>query len=368
MLTELRIINFRSLRNLSVRGLTRVSLLVGANNAGKTSVLEAAELVLGGTTAGVIATSPMRRGEVSFRIEDDGVGRRREIELNHLFSGHDLAPGTFLQVEAAASGKRFFSCQVVPTAEIRTALDDVPPVVLGEKFTLTESSLSLRIEGDRLSPTILPLRDQSFPMTSLRPAAPAKTGQGNEWRVNFVETTTPTTGRIRTYWDEVVLTPEEARVIEVLQIIEPTIERIAAVTGIGSRLESSIFIKLKDSPQRVPLGSMGEGIKRLLSLSLNLVNSAGGYLLVDEIDTGLHHSVMVKMWRLVVEAAKRLNVQVLATTHSLDCVRALAALYEEHSEVRDLISLHRIERNAELSTTYSADEILAAAQHQMEVR
>lgn len=33
---------------------------------------------------------------------------------------------------------------------------------------------------------------------------------------------------------------------------------------------------------------MGEGIKRLLALSLNLVSSAGGYLLVDEIDTGLH--------------------------------------------------------------------------------
>jgi hypothetical protein len=113
---------------------------------------------------------------------------------------------------------------------------------------------------------------------------------------------------------------------------------------------------------------MGEGIKRLLALSLNLVSSAGGYLLVDEIDTGLHHSVMTRMWRLVVEVAQRLDVQVLATTHSLDCVRALAALYEESPDVRDLISLHRIERGAETSVPYSADEILAASQHQMELR
>lgn len=129
-----------------------------------------------------------------------------------------------------------------------------------------------------------------------------------------------------------------------------------------------MFVKLKGAEQRIPLGSMGEGIKRLLVLSLNLVNSAGGYLLVDEIDTGLHHSVMVGMWRLVLEAAKRLDVQVLATTHSLDCVHSLAALYEGQSSVRDLISLHRIERGAEKSIPYSADEILAAARHRMELR
>lgn len=74
------------------------------------------------------------------------------------------------------------------------------------------------------------------------------------------------------------------------------------------------------------------------------------------------------MWRLVVEVARRLDIQVLATTHSLDCVRALAALYEESPSVRDLISLHRIERGAEASVPYSADEILAASQHQMELR
>jgi len=106
----------------------------------------------------------------------------------------------------------------------------------------------------------------------------------------------------------------------------------------------------------------------LLVLAMNLVRSAGGYLLVDEIDTGLHYSVMVKMWKLVVETARRLDIQVFATTHSLDCIQALAGLYESEPDVRDDISLHRIEKGAPASIRYSADEILNAAQRQVEVR
>ena len=113
---------------------------------------------------------------------------------------------------------------------------------------------------------------------------------------------------------------------------------------------------------------MGEGITRLLFLVLNLVESEGGYLLIDEIDTGLHYSVMVKMWKLVVETARRLDIQVFATSHSLDCVQALAGLYESEPDVRNDISLHRIEKGAEVSIRYSADEILSAARRQVETR
>ena len=129
-----------------------------------------------------------------------------------------------------------------------------------------------------------------------------------------------------------------------------------------------MFVKYQHSDQRFPLGSMGEGIKRLLVLAMNLIQSAGGYLLVDEIDTGLHYSVMVKMWKLVIETARRLDIQVFATSHSLDCIQALAELYENEPDVRDDISLHRIQRGAEAGIRYSADEILAAARERIEVR
>jgi hypothetical protein len=362
MMTTLRIHNFRCFRGFTVEGLTRVSLLVGANNAGKTSVLEAAELMLGGTSPAALLRTTWTRGEIVRVQNATGI----YIEVNHLFRGHALEPGSSLKIEGVMDdGSRFFSCKIIPRPAGKLEGDDETPP---SELLRPGSNLALAISSDRLGSDayILPMVGYSI-RHSLLSNAPTKPID-KVWKVRFMETAAPHVSILRELWDDVVLTPEEEKATNALQIIEPDIERLAALSGSRSQMSGGMFVKLRGSDERIPLGSMGEGLKRLLAVSLNLVGSTGGYLLVDEIDTGLHHSVMTRMWRLVVEAARRLDVQVLATTHSLDCVRALASLYEESPNVRDLISLHRIERGAEASVPYSADEILAAAEHQMELR
>ena len=366
MMTTLRIHDFRCFRKLTVEGLTRVSLLVGANNAGKTSVLEAAELILGGTSPAALLFSTRKRGETVIVRGDPVTPGRRYAEVNHLFRGHDLKPGTSFEIEGLLSnGSRFFSCKVIPRPSGTLEGDEETPP---PELFRPGSNLALSISADWMSPDayVFPLVGYGVKERLLVNAITKPIGK--PWKVRFMETAAPPVSALQALWDDVVLTPEEEKATNALQIIEPDIERLAALSVSRSEMGGGMFVKLKGSDERIPLGSMGEGIKRLLAVSLNLVSSAGGYLLVDEIDTGLHHSVMTRMWRLVVEAARRLDVQVLATTHSLDCVRALASLYEESPNVRDLISLHRIERGAEASVPYSADEILAAAQHQMELR
>lgn len=374
MLTSLRIHNFRSLRELSVEGLTRVSLLVGGNNTGKTSVLEAAELVLGGHSPAVIARAPVRRGEVSVRIEDGRV--TSFLEVAHLFFGHDIRHRPVFRIEALAPELSFFEGRIEPaqprgklTFYSTSVSDGIANYAKAAQAIDPGAPLAITVESDQFMPENLPFSEHGLRPETIGQARKIPGSKSTSpSKVQFIETSVPDMAKIRDLWDGVVLTPEEDRVTEVLRIIEPGIERVAALAGSHGKAEASIFVRLRDSDQRIPLGSMGEGIKRLMTLSLNLVNASGGYLLVDEIDTGLHHSVMVKMWRLVTEAATRLNVQVLATTHSLDCVRALASLYEEQQDLRDVISVHRIERNAEHNVPYSADELLTAARHHMEIR
>jgi predicted ATPase len=162
----------------------------------------------------------------------------------------------------------------------------------------------------------------------------------------------------------VVLNPEEPKITEALRIIQPDIERIAFIPG----PTGGFFLKLSGSDLRLPLGSMGDGLKRLLGLSLHLERSTSGYLLVDEIDAGLHHSIMINMWRMVIETAKRLDVQVLATTHSLDCVHALGLIYGRNPEIQEDVLLHRLERERTNTTPFTAEDILVIAEHHMEVR
>jgi AAA15 family ATPase/GTPase len=117
--------------------------------------------------------------------------------------------------------------------------------------------------------------------------------------------------------------------------------------------------------QRIPIGSMGDGIWRLLGVALALVSAREGVLLVDEIDTGLHYSVLVDMWRLVFETARSLEVQVFATTHSRDCYEALAAVTEAN---RTEISIQRIERGKVEAIGFTEVEIRQAAERGLEVR
>ena len=49
-----------------------------------------------------------------------------------------------------------------------------------------------------------------------------------------------------------------------------------------------------------------------------------GIVLIDEIETGLHHSVQEKLWKAIFKWAQDLNVQVFATTHSNECIRVFS--------------------------------------------
>jgi len=78
---------------------------------------------------------------------------------------------------------------------------------------------------------------------------------------------------------------------------------------------------------------------------------------------------MGDLWRLVAETSKRLNVQVFATTHSLDCVRGLAEICSDSQNSNDdRITMHRIERGKAQSISYTERQIVIAASEGIETR
>lgn len=127
-------------------------------------------------------------------------------------------------------------------------------------------------------------------------------------------------------------------------------------------------VRLEDRGLPVPIGSLGDGIWRMLALAIALIQSENGVLLVDEIDTGLHYSVMVDMWKMVAETAQRRNVQVFATTHSRDCYESLAAIAHEGVAAGSEVTIQRIEREKGRAIAYTEQEIIAAAKYGGEVR
>ena len=107
---------------------------------------------------------------------------------------------------------------------------------------------------------------------------------------------------------------------------------------------------------------------RVLGLALALVKAKGSVLLVDDVDTGLHYTVMESMWRMIREQAARLSVQVFATTHSRDCYESLAAAVKPDASGSEAVSIQRIEKNQPQAVNLSNEAIVAAAERGLEVR
>ena len=155
-----------------------------------------------------------------------------------------------------------------------------------------------------------------------------------------------------------------------IRILEPNIEKIFPIDK-NSRKDNcrgSFYVQISDSDKRIPIGSMGDGVWRMLGLSLALVAAKDGVLLVDEIDTGLHYTALEDMWKLIWETAKKLNVQVFATTHSRDCWESMEVLAHRDDVEEEDISIQRIEKDTPRSVVFNKKGIATAAKREIEVR
>lgn len=109
-------------------------------------------------------------------------------------------------------------------------------------------------------------------------------------------------------------------------------------------------------------------MRRILALALAVNQVPGGILLIDEVDTGLHYSVMGDLWRSLVEAARQFDIQVFATTHSLDCINGLSWLHRNRPDLAEDVSLQSLDRRLDKAVAYEPDQIQVAVEQQIEVR
>ncbi len=374
MLKSVKIENFRGFKTFELQQLGRINLLVGANNSGKTSVLEAIQLLCSPKNFEPLYELMNNRGEYVW--SDD---TRREFDICHLFYGHDINIGSQFSI----SGLNNDSKEKLVISIVRNNSQTKPLMLLGdmlenitafdenENDSLQELDLKIEwIHGEQEEGVRFPLSYNSGLRTDLirrlRRDTRYKTG------TQFVTSSSLTTEKMVELFDQLVLTPDEELVLQALQIIEPKIERIASISspGIRSYAESraGFAVRLSHDIQRIPIGSMGDGIWRMLGLALATVCASNGVLFVDEIDTGLHFSTMSDMWKMIWETAKRLNLQVFATTHNSDCWRSLASIACREDATEDGITIQRIEGGKSKAVAFTQKEIVIAAEREIEVR
>ena len=374
MLRDLTIQNYRCFENFYMDGLERVNLFVGNNNSGKTSLLEAIYLLV----------NPDKLYSLFYILQ----GRSAiEIIENKYFQAHDLF--NTLSIKQLFFDRNLLNTNSIEIKSRLIAPVEIPQLMQPSKY---RDDIFIRISTKKHNEfSKLNIKLEYFDLFSKGEFQKQlyineqnnKISTDNEFleEVNLdfkkilslsqnnakliLQNKTNVT-ILNNMWGDIYLTEKEDKLVQALQIIESTIQRLGFALN---EKHNIIRLKVSGHSEPIPLSSMGEGMYRILVLAMSLVTSENGVLLVDEIETGLHYEAQTDMWRLILETAKELNVQVFATTHSWDCI---AAFQEALSQVEDssIGKLFRLDsKYGKLrAVEYNAEDLDIAVRNSIEVR
>lgn len=377
MLDSLEIINFRSLKNLKINRLGSITLFTGKNNTGKSTILEAIALYATKGDPTFIYQLLGERGE-NFKQEGKDTIEVNLRSLSSMFTnrttgftekdsltigaieqtlfGEQVSKQEFLSIRFV----KYYDEVVKEDSESTTGLRK--RIIIGENDTkelFVDFLIGLEIKSAQ-GAFILPLhRDKPYRFTSSRILSPTNSLQ-------FIRTRNIDREINGKLWDYIALTEKEEYVIRALQLIEPNIER---VTFIDDSRDRTAVVKLKGDNTVVPLKSMGDGINRIITIILALVNAENGFLLVDEFENGLHYTIQEKLWEIVFNIAKRMNIQIFATTHSDDCIMGFEkALNKRDNNLSGQLVRLDLKDGAVVQVEFNAEELKIANDQKIETR
>ncbi|MBD5561052.1 MAG: AAA family ATPase [Clostridia bacterium] len=357
MITDLSVQNFKGLGDVVLKDMRRGTLIVGKNNSGKSSILEAVFLLMDCTSPEIFFKLNDLRAREQISGTEDLWGRlfgnggqqlRIVAQLDNdtlveLMASHApddsatypggarLSSGTALSGNGAMSG-------------VRRA-----DTVFRYQFAFGEAQESGLYAGDaqgvrRLGRTTVNGQAGTIPVRFI-PAS----------RTNLV---------MSVLLGEVELRSKKPELIEALRIVDNTVEDLVTVTQ-----PTGTEVYIRTALGLLPLAYAGDGLRSIAALVMQtMLQDPGSIVLIDEIENGIHYSLYGKVWEILNRTAASHGGQIIATTHSYEFVwSAFEAARADHAS--DQFSLYRLDRNHRRHVVrYSTEDTEAALQYNMEIR
>lgn len=351
--------NFRCFDELTVEGMGRINLIAGKNNVGKTALLEALWVHSGAVNPDLAVRLDAFRGMEQQTLEGflgsifRGFDRDLTIEMS---SAGDWEDSPFSQKIYIEDGSSFEmplagleNDQVALFQNSSIAMRASHVVVMEYTDGLEEKTVT---KGRLVARQLGPVQDVGLEVAF-------QTGQPQQDHPSSIYLTAKRMSLGQedvNRYSELEVNGEAGGVLEILQSVEPELQRLAVVSA---RQSPTIYADVGIG-RLIPIQLMGDGMSRVLSLSLAIASAPEGTVLVDEIENGIHHSAMEKVWRAIGAFARHYDVQLFATTHSYECIRAACDAFESDEE--DELRLFRIGRvNGEIRAAKYDREMMQTA-------
>ena len=272
MIQSISIENFRCFDKTEIKGFQRMNLITGKNNSGKTCLLEAVYFCLSSDMKGLMNI----RG-----VQPDKSNRDFFKEI------------TFLN-------RRFIEFQYSINNNIVERSFDTHDPNFNQEKEIKNNELNIKSEVKLIID-----KDKQIPESE-----------------NFVKII-----------DRLQILGLYEKVIEAVRLIDSEIEDIRSFASYPTIL----YIKRKGNKDYLPLSFFGDALQKILryvSAILNFDNyrSDSKYLLIDEIENGIHYTAQKEVWQMLFKLCQHFDIQLFATTHSLEMIKAFEEVCEEFEE------------------------------------
>lgn len=290
-ISSLNIKKFRGIKNLKLSDLGSINILVGENNAGKTSILEA---------IGVIE-NPSELGSFV------KIGRKREI-LNNQSSPYSIFKNMFNR-----TSKTIEITAVISDRDFQLKIDGHEVDIINEEsYTQEEKGFMGKVSviyGDNNITENLLINQSDKDIVIM----------GTDLKTVSMEYITPIDHLLKNSPNEVIKKRKKKELIQLLNIFD---ESIIGLEMVEENKKTVPYIEHKKLGL-MPLSTYGDGVKKVLLLGSSIIKSENGVLLIDEVETAIHKDALVDAFKWFINACKKYNVQVFMTTHSIEVIDSI---------------------------------------------
>ena len=316
MIKNLSINGLRGVSQCQIEDIGRINLFLGRNNCGKSTILEALFLLTGATypinfqRINILRKCPFREGE-DLRFSFYGTRSTDPIIISGIFE----------------NGSRTLVISYNEESIEKVAAHQLPTDINAPLPKIFQVNFDLDLENGHHIKTQLAVKQKQPENVMIK----GDTNHEGHIPARFISPAEPYEN-VENYFAAIVENKREDYVRKIMSVIDPSIIDIVFA---GNRIMADIGFE-----KRIPIQLMGDGLKKVLSVVVNMAMVPNGILLIDEVDNGLHYSSMPILWKAIVESAKMYNVQVFATTHNVESLRALNEILENDT-YKDLQSNFR---------------------------
>jgi len=355
MYKSFKVKNFRNFSSTSITNMQRNNIIIGKNNSGKTAFLEAMFLHLGPRNPTLSVSISQFRGVT-------GIQANAESLWGSLFHNFDTNKTIELTAVYPDRSKATLTISLLPSSSVTFDEIDKNHADFGPRYSqlslLPERYLQYKYKHKSTSFTqTAKLTTQGITVEPLGGTNPLK-GFFVPARISLDP------GATAQRYGELEIKLAGHAIVDFLKIIEPRIRSLTVIPlGPVPYIHADIGVR-----RLMPIQFLGEGMVRLSEIAIDISSATDGIVLVDDIDTGIHYSVLPTFWKAVFKLTKKLNVQLFASTHSAESLEAAHRAWDDMNEYD--MAVYRLQRFGRTFRVISYDKktLGAAIETGLEVR